>query len=154
MYFLKLINEYILWDKGTSDPCTGFDFVLEGCLLARPITHLISIQVLINCFSRNEIYYTNVVLLLLWANRVVICIARNQLINTSMEINLGVRCLSLYTSELGDMWLWVGVPWAFSALVEHQPILSLSVNIRQSSPECGLGFGHFLVEGINVFPFR
>ena len=48
----------------------------------------ISIQVSINCFSRNEIYYTNVLLLLLLANRVVIFIARKRLINTSMEIRL------------------------------------------------------------------
>ena len=43
-----------------------------------------------------------------------------------------LTCLSLYTSILGDIWLWVGVPWAFSALVV--PSLRLSFSWKSFAP--------------------
>ena len=52
-------------------------------------TDLISVNILIGCLCRNEIYYTNALLLLAWSIRVVILVAQIQLINTS----LGMRSL-------------------------------------------------------------
>jgi hypothetical protein len=58
-------------------------------LLCRTVR--ISVKVLINCFWRNEIYYTDALLLLVWYMCVVMCVAQKTSINTRMEISTDTR---------------------------------------------------------------
>jgi len=91
----------------------------DCCLPPRGLPPFISIKASSNFFWRNEIYYTNALLLLVWSICVVIFVAQKQQINTFTE---------MYLQQVG-----------FDRVATSRAVLNMA-HTKHSRPDSGHGF--------------